>query len=170
MEKYAVIAKRILEMADLDQKTRKKPEVTEEEMFTVDRENRNEMKKIIGEYGLISISKFGKDASYMAWLLVQHFPREDVEFMKNYLKLMKDNFNDVDKRNTAYLEDRIDLYEYNPQTYGTQTVSIEGQLHFHKLKKVEGIDELRKSIGLGTLVEYSQMFNSSVILPEGYKE
>jgi hypothetical protein len=116
MENYAIVAEHIHQMANIDQKTRQKPNVTAEEMIAVDTKNRAEMKKIIDEHGLISQSEFGKEASYRAWLLVQHFPPEELELMKRYLQLMKENIADIDMRNIAYLEDRIALYEHLPQT------------------------------------------------------
>lgn len=169
MDDYRHIAEEILKMAEKDQKVRKDPKSTDANMIAVDNKNRNRMKDIIKEHGFISRTNFGKDASYMAWLLVQHFPPEEVEFMEKYLAMMELNKQDMDERNYAYLSDRICWYKGLPQTYGTQTTQGEDKKsYFYEIENIEKVDILRKSVGLNTLEDYSKMFSTPVVLPEDY--
>src|SRR5690349_5759660 len=93
------ISQKLVDMFTIDQKLRRTEPQDWKTIIKVDNENRDTTKKIIDKYGLISISKFGKEASYAAWLLVQHFPPEDVKLMENYLKLMENDKDDIDIKN-----------------------------------------------------------------------
>jgi hypothetical protein len=54
----------------------------------------------------------------------------------------------------AYLEDRICFFEARPQVYGTQYDWDEsGELNPHPVEDIAGVDERRRSVGLGTLAE-----------------
>lgn len=161
-------------MAEEDQKERTKETPDWDKIDAIDKNNNQEIKNIINEYGFIGIKDYGKEASYKAWLLIQHMPEEDIEFMKKYLKLMEENLDDADKINYALLTDRINVYEGIPQVYGSQTHSEddESDLEFHPIKNVEVVDKKRREVGLNSLKEYAEWmeetFKQKVILPKGY--
>jgi len=173
-ETITQIANKIIEMAKVDQELRMAQPIDFAKVAKIDEENRKEIKNIVNEYGFISISKFGKDASYKAWLLVQHFPPEEIEFMENYLKMMGDNKGDYDTRNYAYLIDRINVYKGKPQIYGTQTTSKDNSdtYEFQPIKDIENIDALRREMNLSTLREYAELMEDMnkkrFKLPDGY--
>jgi len=168
------VSEKIIKMARQDQKIRLAKDVDYKAMERMDRENRKVVKGIIEKYGLITISRFGKEASYSAWLLIQHFPKEEVGFMENYLKLMESPIQDIDIRNYACLKDRILMYRGLLQIYGTQTNSKTNgnNLEFYPIRDVKNIDELRKKVELKNLKEYAkdleEMFGKPVTLPRGY--
>ena len=78
-----------------------------------------ELKKMINQIGWPTISKVGKKASFAAWLIAQHAD-QDPKFQKYCLNLMLSVKNDVEKKNIAYLTDRILVHQNKPQLYGTQ--------------------------------------------------
>ncbi len=119
------------------------------------------MKNLIKEIGLPTISKVGKVASYNAWLLVQHSP--DLEFQKEYLKLLKENRNDINLANIAYLEDRVLMYEKKPQLYGTQfsTDKKTGKPKLYKIHNKKSVNKKRKEYSLGILEEYIKQIKDS---------
>jgi hypothetical protein len=151
------IAKKIIKRAEVDQEYRIEHENGLDTIKRIDENNREYIKKIVDTFGLISISKFGKKASLSAWLLIQHFPREEIDFMENYLKLMENSPDDVDPKNIAYLKDRILMYKDKPQIYGTQLTSTNNneKLRFHPIENVQQVDELREKKGLESLKKYS---------------
>lgn len=162
-------------MAAQDQKVRSKSPFNKEEVNNVDESNREKIIKIIKRHGLITIDDFGKKASNAAWLLIQHFPREEIEFMKDYLSLMEKNLDKVNKRNYAYLYDRIKTYEKKPQKYGTQAFTDEENkvTQFYKIQNIDKVDEYRAETGLKPLNEYAKELDKitpfSINLPKDYK-
>ncbi len=122
----------------------------------VDKINRKEFKKIFKEIGYIS-SEYGNEVQLAAFLIVQHMPKEDTSFMKQYLSLMKDDLGNINPLNYAQLVDRVRIYEGKNQLYGTQFTSIEGKKDTYKLHKIfsqEKVDFRRKEIGLEPLKQY----------------
>lgn len=158
------IANKINEMAAKDQKLRKKLEIEESKeslrkLRKLDKENTIGVKKIVDEIGLPTISKVGKEASYNAWLLVQHSP--DLEFQKKYLRLMKENVDDINPKNIAYLTDRVLMYEGKKQIYGTQVVFDKKNQRYepYDLENSDRVDKKRREVGLEPISEYMDMFN-----------
>lgn len=168
------ISEIIIKMADEDQKARSEKEPDWGKIDIIDKKNNEEIKKLVTEYGLIGQKEYGKEASNKAWILIQHMPEEQLQFMKEYLGMMKENLEDIDIKNYAYLKDRLSMYEKTPQTYGTQLHSKDGSsdLKFHPIDDIKNIDKKRKEAGLDTLIEYAdsmeKMCNQKVVLPEGY--
>lgn len=165
---YKNIAHEIKDMHEKDQDMRERAMknrgiIESEEDDTLDFRNTEKMKEIVGEIGWPTVSKVGKEASDMAWLLVQHADH-DIEFQKECLRLMKEQAEgEVSKPNIAYLEDRILVNEGRPQLYGTQ---------FHKIKKYDGdaeyvprpiqdpdlVDQRREAMGMASLEEGTKSF------------
>ena len=161
-------------MSEEDQKVRNEKPFNSEKIQKVDDKNRKKIKNIIDQYGLITISDFGKEASYKTWLLIQHFPKEEIEFMKKYLSLMLKDTNNINKKNLVYLEDRISMFSDKPQKYGTQTTldKESKSLVFHKLLNVKKVDKYRGEFGLKPLKDYitdlQELSEYPIKLPEGY--
>jgi len=161
MEDKKNITNKILKMAKREQSLRKKfLKTNSEEDFQkvkdVDKINREEFKKIFEEIGYIS-SEYGKEVQLAAFLIVQHMPKEDTPFMKEYLYLMKDDLKNINPLNYAQLVDRVRIYEGKNQLYGTQFTSIQGKEEIYKLHKIfnqEKVDSRRKEIGLEPLKQY----------------
>jgi hypothetical protein len=166
MKSKKKITKKILKMAKREQSLRMKYlKTNSEEDFQrvkdVDKINREDFKKIFKETGYIS-SKYGKEVQLAAFLIVQHMPKDDTSFMKEYLSLMKDDLENINPLNYAQLVDRVRIYEGKNQLYGTQFTSIEGKKDTYRLHKIynsKKVDKRRKEIGLEPLKEYLEQIS-----------
>ena len=157
------LANEINRMVEIDQKRRKEIKdwsaLSNEEYKKIedmDHKHTKRLKEIIREHGLITISKFGADTSYNAWLLVQHAGEEELDFMKKYLSLIEKDRDDIDKRNYAYLVDRIRIFEKKPQLYGTQYKMNEetGKWECYEIEDNSNVDKRRAEVGLESLQSY----------------
>lgn len=110
------------------------------------------VKKLITDFGFPTISRVGNRAAFHAWKLVQH--SEDKMFQEKYLQLMEENIHDVNKRDLAYLKDRVLLGKGEQQIYGTQFIKTEnGKYIPTNLWNPESVNERRKEMQLDTLEE-----------------
>lgn len=160
----------LLQMKTLDQEMRNQKPIDKDKFSKIDQQHTNKLKEIVDKYGLIDIERFGKDVSKAAWLLVQHAPKTEIKFMEKYLCLMQTHPDKVSQKNTAYLEDRVNMYLNKPQVYGTQVVSNpEGMMEFYKIENIQEIDKRRFSVELETLADYAKRFSPNIILPKEYK-
>ncbi len=163
---YKSIAEKIIELKNTDLTLRDKlvqsgqlSEGYNEEMKKLHNKNAEILNDIIDTIGYPTIDKVGKEANEATWLVIQH-SIEQPEFMKKCAELLEIavSENNADPNNLAYLTDRIAAFEEKPQLYGTQFDWDEnGKLspnHFDNLTKV---NERRKSIGLNTLEEQTEI-------------
>ena len=98
--------KRIVEEVD---KNMVKTDKNRKEFIKIEKimkDNTKILKQIVSKQGCITISKFGLVASNCAWLIVQHSDY-DLEFQKEYLRIMKENRGDVLERDINALEGRV---------------------------------------------------------------
>lgn len=167
---------KIVQMAEVDQRVRLENPIDWKKVNKIDEENRLRIKNLVKTYGLIDIKRFGKKASYSAWLLIQHFPQNDLPFMKKYLSLMEKSLSSVDIKNYAYLLDRVNSYQGRPQVYGTQLIMEKGNDYweFEPISKITKVDARRKDIGLEPLRKYAKKlektYKQKVNLPRNYRE
>jgi hypothetical protein len=121
----------------------------------VDMRNTFELRTLIERHGWFNISTFGPDADRDAWLLVQHADREPV-FQAEVLAVLEDlvPLGETSPSNYAYLYDRVARAQGRPQRYGTQGVCVGATWEPHPLEDPEAVDELRSSVGLGSLADY----------------
>ena len=154
------LAKEILIMFNKDQ-TARFSNINPEEIKQIDINNTKRLKEIIAERGYPTIREVGEEASNALWLLIQHADL-DRDFQKQCLELMKKvQADQINKKNIAYLEDRVRIGEAKPQLYGTQFHRRpDGKLILREIEDVEGIDKRRKEMGLNTLEEYKKEFYS----------
>jgi hypothetical protein len=114
---------------------------------------------IIEKIGYPTIDKVGREASEAAWLVIQHSISQP-GFMKKCVRLLENevNNNQADPGNLAYLADRIAAFENRPQLYGTQFDWDEnGNLSPNSFDELNKVNERRKSIGLNTLEEQTEL-------------
>ncbi len=165
--KYTKIAEELNKMASDDQQAREKfysQKDSKKKSFKdlvepIDENNYRRMVEIIDEIGYPTISKVGKQASFSAWLIIQHHPQG--EFQKKYLQLMEDAGDDVNPQNIAYLKDRVLMYSGKKQIYGTQLKQneITKKMELYEVEDKEHLDERRKSIGLEPIAKYLKSFS-----------
>lgn len=153
--KFPNIAKQIIEMVRKDQEMRLGKKGNIEIDLAIDLIHLARIKSIVDQIGWPSISLVGEEASDGAWLLVQHAD-SDVLFQEKSLKMMKKLSEDeLNKKNIAYLEDRVRTNKSQPQIYGTQfELSTSGELIPKPINDSKNIDERRKSMGLNSMTEY----------------
>lgn len=112
------------------------------------------LRELIAEHGWPAVDVAGADGAEAAWLIAQHAIGEP-DFMRQALKLVRGCAEEgrVPRWHAAYLEDRIALYEGQPQRFGTQGVddAHDGLDRPWTLADPEHVNELRASVGLGPL-------------------
>ena len=151
---YPEIKDELISIWQVDQEMRRR-NIKEPDYWdsTVDRKHTARIKELVTQIGWPTVSKVGPEASSAAWLLVQHADH-DVDFQKECLILMKSTpEGEVEKRDIAYLEDRVRVNSNNPQLYGTQFVEVSSTFVPREIECPEKVDERRLSMGLGTLQE-----------------
>lgn len=124
-------------------------------------------KNIFDTYGFPGISQVGEQCSNDYWLLVQHSDM-DVSFQE----MVSNEFgnqvakNNASSQNMAYLIDRVLVNKGEPQIYGTQVVfDTLGNPTPKKLKDLQLVDTLRRSVGLDPLENYLQLMKATRAKP-----
>jgi hypothetical protein len=116
--------------------------------------NAARLRELIAEHGWPDRGIAGEDGSEAAWFIVQHAIGEPT-FQREVLRRLDDcaNAKGVPLWHAAYLEDRIAMNEGRPQRYGTQWMDdpIDGRVRPWNLAEPEGVNEMRKGVGLGPL-------------------
>ncbi len=163
---YKSIAQKIIDLRNADLALRDKlvqngqlGEGYHQEMEALHHQNTEAINEIIEAIGYPTIDKVGKAASEATWLIVQHSIGQP-KFMKkcaHSLAIAVDE-NKADPKDLAYLTDRIAVLEGIPQLYGTQFDWDEnGTLSPAQLDEFTKVNERRKSIGLNTLDEQTEI-------------
>lgn len=163
---YKSMAERIIELKNADLAWRDKlvqsgqlSEGYNEEMKALHNSNAKVLNDIIDAIGYPTIDKVGKESNEAAWLIIQHAIGQPA-FMKKCAKLLDVAVreNKADPVDLAYLTDRIAVFEGKPQLYGTQFDWDEnGTLSPNKFDDINKVNERRKSIGLNTLEEQTEI-------------
>ncbi len=133
-----------------------------EKVGKLDEDNTKWLRHVVEKHGWPTITMVGKDGANAAWLLVQHADK-DRKFQRQCLDLMKDLLpqGEADKKNYAYLTDRVLLGEGKKQLYGTQFHQVQGRWEPRPLEDPLNVDDRRKEMGLGTLEEYRKQMESA---------
>lgn len=123
-----------------------------EQMKRIEDKSTKFITEVLNNFGLPTISKVGKKSSFHSWKLVQHSP--DIHLQEKYLELMEKHIEDVNKRDYAYLKDRVLLAQGKQQIYGTQfTKTKEGKYEPINLWDIANVDTRRNEVELDTLSE-----------------
>ncbi len=164
--KYKDIADKIIGLKDADLKLRDQliqkgllGKGYHKEMEQMHTKNATLLNEIIDRIGYPTIDKVGEAASEAAWLVIQHAIGHP-DFMKKCLKLLEDAVNEkkANPKNLAFLADRIAVFEGKLQRYGTQFDWDEnGTLSPNPFDDLEKVNQRRKSIGLSTLEEQTEI-------------
>ncbi|WP_340152286.1 DUF6624 domain-containing protein [uncultured Marivirga sp.] len=138
----------------------------DKEMEELHNKNAGILDEIIDAIGYPTPEKVGEEASEASWLIIQHsisrpdFMRKCAQLLENEVKAKKAN-----PKNLAYLTDRIAVLEGNPQHYGTQfDWSEERQLSPNRVDNWAQVNERRKSIGLNTLEQQTEVIRKQARL------
>ncbi len=117
--------------------------------------NELETESIIEKHGWVGKSIVGGQANMTLWLVIQHAALETQE---KYLPLLRESVMEGESSGShlALLEDRIQMRNGEPQTYGSQiTMDNEsGEQMIYDIKDPEYVNQRRAKVGLGPLEEY----------------
>ncbi len=154
------LAREILIMFNRDQEARFS-NINPEEIKQIDTDNTKRLKEVIHTQGYPTIDDIGVKASDALWLLIQHADL-DKDFQVRCLELMKKlPDGHINKKNIAYLEDRVRVGTGQPQLYGTQFHRrVDGKLVLREIEDIENVDQRRSEMDLGTLDDYKKNFYS----------
>jgi hypothetical protein len=127
-------------------------------MAEVHRRNAAALTGIIAKHGWPGRSLAGEDGAHAAWFILQH-AIGDPPLQRRGLELLRQaaDRGEATTRQVAYMEDRIRSFEGRPQFYGTQYDWDEhGELSPHPVEDMAGVDERRRTVGLGPLAEHTR--------------
>jgi len=128
-----------------------------DEAAEIDRRNLEEFSGYVERFGWFPSTIWGAAASSDAWLLAQHADR-DAAFQERVLRTMKSlaEIEEVRPKQVAYLQDRVDVAQGRPQTFGTQGRCVKaGVWKPYPLVNEPDVDALRRSVGLQPLEAYA---------------
>jgi hypothetical protein len=129
-------------------------------MATRDDANTEWLKGVVASQGWPTRAIVGDAAADAAWLLVQHGDA-DPAFQLRSLRLMEPLVaaGQVNRRNFAYLYDRVMLKIAGKQRYGTQLVCRGGRYVPQPLEEARSVDAARRTVGLGTIAAHAAEAN-----------
>ena len=169
--KYKSVAERIIELINTDLELRNRliqnrqlGKGYNEEMEKMHNRNAYILNEIIDIIGYPTIEKVGKEANEATWLIIQHSIGQP-DLMKKCKKLLEGivSENKAARRYLAYLTDRIAAFEGKLQLYGTQfDWDKNGELSPNPFDDLTKVNQRRKSIGLNTLEEQTEIIRRQV--------
>lgn len=157
---YAEIRKTLEKVYDDDQKLRT-DNIYSSEQSQLDRQNIRIATKIIDSMGWIGKNKIGEKANDALFLVIQH--ADKLETMEKYLPIMKEAVKNgnAEKKQLAYLIDRIEDLNGRKQIYGTQYyVNERGRVIIKKLVDSTNVNTRRRAMNLIPIEEYIKMIES----------
>ncbi|GCC52792.1 hypothetical protein SanaruYs_30310 [Chryseotalea sanaruensis] len=117
--------------------------------------NESAVIKIIEEKGWVGTSVVGGQANITLWLVIQHAP---IETQEKYLPLLRESVKKGESSGShlALLEDRIQMRNGKPQTFGSQIIRDEktGKQVVYEIWEPAYVNQRRKEVGLGPIDEY----------------
>ena len=122
-------------------------------MEAVHRRNAARLATILDEHGWPVPSLVGPEVAEAAWLIAQHAIGEPA-FQRRCLRRLQEaaGAGDLPSWQPAMLEDRIRMFEGQPQVYGTQLEpDHEGRLRPYLIEDPERVEERRRAVGLEPL-------------------
>lgn len=129
------------------------------QMQTQDARNEARVKAIIAQYGWPGASLVGRTGCMAAFLVVQH---SDLAAIQQYLPAIRQEAakGGLSKANLALMEDRVLVFQGQPQVYGSQvrTNQATGKAEFFPIADETHVDERRARMDLGPLADYAKGF------------
>lgn len=163
---YKKIAKKIIKLKNADLTLREKliksgqlGEGYNKKMKELHNKNAQILNDIINTIGYPTNDKVGIEASDATWLIIQHSIGQP-EFMKKCAALLEKAVGEkkANPKYLAILTDRIAVFEGKLQYYGTQfDWDVDGNLSPNIYDDLTKVNERRKSIGLNTLEEQTEI-------------
>lgn len=160
-ENYTEVRKTLENILEDDQKYRN-PVYDWKKQNPIDRKNIKIVTKIIDSLGWLGAEKVGKNANLAFFVVIQH--SHELSTMERYLPVMEEaaKKGNADKRQLAYLIDRIELLNNRKQIYGTQySIRENGAFFIDNLIDSSQVDVRRKTMNLEPLNNYFKVLESA---------
>ena len=130
-----------------------------EEMAEIDEENKSKVVAILEEHGWPGKSMVGPQANSAVFLVIQH---ADKETMEKYLPMLRQAVakGEAAKSQQALMEDRVRMYNGQPQLYGSQirTNTETGQPELYTIEDEVNVDKRRAEMEMEPLKDYMKRF------------
>ncbi|MTB50190.1 DUF6624 domain-containing protein [Lewinella sp. W8] len=133
-------------------------------MLDVDLVNRERLANIIKEYGFPTVKLVGQEAMRGAFMVIQHADR-DPDWQRDQLPLVEAAVaaGDLERKDYAYLYDRIQVNSNLPQRYGSQFAKVDpvnGVAELAETEDPENLNVRRKAMGMMPIEMYRKLILS----------
>jgi hypothetical protein len=127
------------------------------EITPIDEANQAALLAMLPPEGWFTISKYGKDGSEAAFLIIQH---SNLELWRRFTPVLEKLALKGEVRGAEYalMYDRLALNEHRPQRYGSQMICKAGKYVPDTLEDPEHIDQRRATLGMIPYKDYLAMF------------
>ena len=131
-------------------------------LISINNEHLNTVRRIISDFGLPTITNSSHDAYKAVVLVALH--SGDVGFLENILQELKmANSSSIEKRDIAYVTDKMRVIQNQPQLYGTQyKISANGDMHYIEIEDPENLERRRVELGMESFEEYKKTVERSI--------
>ena len=131
--------------------------IDSDRLISINNKNLNTVKKIITEIGLPTISNTSYEAYKSVILVALH--SGDAKFLKEILEQLQSvNPSTIERRDIAYITDKMRVIENQPQLYGTQyKIDPNGNVNYIEIEDVENLEQRRRELGMESFEEYKKM-------------
>jgi len=157
---YKEVKKTLEKVYDDDQKLRTYNNYSSEQN-QLDRKNVQIVTKIIDSIGWLGKNQIGEKANNALFMAIQHANK--LETMEKYLPVMKEAVKNgkAEKKQLAYLIDRVEILNGRKQIYGTQySLNEKGKVVILNNIDSSNVNDRRKSMELISIEKYKEMIET----------
>ena len=131
-------------------------------LISINNGNLSTVKKIISEIGLPTIPNTSHEAYKSMILIALH--SGDVIFLKEILKrLQNEDSTAIDRRDIAYITDKMRVIQNQLQLYGTQyRIEANGNMYYIEIEDPEKLEQRRRELGMESFEEYKKTVEQSL--------
>ncbi|MDF1697798.1 MAG: hypothetical protein P1U56_18265 [Saprospiraceae bacterium] len=154
------LVKLLIQIDEDDQKYRKDESLFYDKKYgelqkKLDKENLRKIDFIIKHHGYPGRNLVGTEYEDVAFLIIQHSDSTTIEKYIDVVKNAVDN-KILKPRAYAYLVDRLAVWKNEPQIYGTQYHTVNGERVIYPIKDTEQVNKERYKMGIGRLDQYKR--------------
>lgn len=136
--------------------------ITTSDLNEINRKNVVVVKTIIIEIGFPTINLTSQNAYKAAVLVILH--SGDLEFLNQSIKMLqKMEPSSIQKRDIAYMIDKLRVIQKLPQLFGTQyNIGEDGVVKYIEIEKPEDLEKRRAEYGMESFEEYKKVVEKSL--------
>lgn len=146
----------LLNLRQIDQSSLRDDKLSPEQLALIFHSNQARLSELVKQHGWPTLTAVGNDAAQGAWLIVQHADH-DRNWQREMLGHMEALIvqGEVRKPDVAYLRDRLDVADKQPQRFGTQGKCVgKNAWQPFELADSSQVDDWRKAMGMTSLKAY----------------